>query len=162
MPSGYPTPSSASVSRRMARTLQRDTPPEQALRKAIHKRGLRYRVHALVPGVDRARPDILFPTEKVAVYVDGCFWHSCPEHATQPSNNADWWRAKLNANQARDQRHTSALQACGWTVLRFWEHEDPTECAVVVEQVVVGIRHRPGFRETTDPSQAQGTVENKH
>ena len=93
-----------------------------ALRRELHRRGLRYFVdRAPLKGM-RRRADVVFPRRKVAVYVDGCFWHSCPIHATQPRNNAQWWADKLSANVARDRNTDERLEAEGWTVVRVWEH----------------------------------------
>jgi DNA mismatch endonuclease (patch repair protein) len=113
-----------------------NTGPEIALRRALHRRGLRFRIHqAAIPGL-RCRPDILFTRARVAVFVDGCFWHSCPVHATQPSANREWWRDKLAANVARDRRHDAALLEAGWLPLRIWEHETPADAAGRVEHAV--------------------------
>jgi DNA mismatch endonuclease (patch repair protein) len=108
---------------RMSRQKSRNTGIEMALRKVLHGAGFRYRVHRRpVKGV-RREADLVFGPSRVAVFVDGCFWHGCPEHATQPKSNAEWWRAKLDKNMARDAETTEHLLAEGWTVLRFWEHE---------------------------------------
>lgn len=114
----------------MAAVRWRDTKPELSLRQALHSRGLRYRVNMRLdlPGI-RVRPDIVFTRRKLAVFVDGCFWHGCPLHATQPKDNARFWAAKLSRNVARDREQNSALLAAGWTVLRFWEHESPQTAA---------------------------------
>ena len=117
-------------------TKQRDTPVELELRRLLHSRGLRYRVDYSIKGVTRARPDIAFPRQKVAVFVDGCFWHSCPEHGTLPKANREWWRAKLADNADRDRRHDQELESAGWTVLRFWEHEASPDDAAAVERVI--------------------------
>jgi DNA mismatch endonuclease (patch repair protein) len=114
----------------------RDTGPELGLRRELHRRGLRYRVHIdPVPGL-RCRPDIVFTSVRVAVFVDGCFWHSCPEHATSPRANQAWWRDKLADNVRRDRRNDSALAAAGWVVVRVWEHEPVSEGADLVEEAV--------------------------
>ena len=120
----------------MRNTPRRDTPFEIAVRKRTHALGLRFRVDHRLPGVTRARPDLVFPGPRVAVFLDGCFWHSCPEHGTTPQTNRDWWIAKLRANVERDARHRAELEAAGWTVLRFWEHEDPTAVATRIETAV--------------------------
>ena len=120
----------------MERQGRRDTKPELRVRRAVHRRGLRYRVdRSPVPGV-RSRADLVFGPTKVAVYVDGCYWHGCPIHATTPKSNREWWETKLAANVARDKRATEALVAAGWMVLRFWEHEDPEQVADVIEMAV--------------------------
>jgi DNA mismatch endonuclease (patch repair protein) len=101
-----------------------DTRPELALRKALHRRGLRYRIDRRIPlGSRGVRPDVSFPALSLAVFVDGCFWHSCPQHATVPKANADYWVPKLAANVCRDRRNDRELEDAGWTVLRFWAHE---------------------------------------
>jgi DNA mismatch endonuclease (patch repair protein) len=125
----------------------RDTGPELALRRALHARGLRYRVEAaLEPGV-RCRADVVFRPQRVAVFMDGCFWHRCPLHATDPANNAEYWRAKFERVVARDRRNDVALTDAGWTVVRVWEHEDPAEAADRIEALV---QAAPGLcREVT-------------
>ncbi|MCX5271579.1 very short patch repair endonuclease [Streptomyces virginiae] len=125
-------PSSPSVSARMSRQARRNTTPELAVRRLLHAAGLRYRLQVKVPGMPRRTIDIAFPGAKVAVFLDGCFWHGCPEHATQPKANAQWWREKLDKNMARDRETSELLAAAGWTVLRFWEHEAPEAVAARV------------------------------
>jgi DNA mismatch endonuclease (patch repair protein) len=132
-PSAPPTPSDPSVTARMSRQARRDTAPEVALRRELHRRGLRFRVDWPLPGMPRRRADIGFTRSRVAVFVDGCFWHSCPDHRTAPAANSGWWAAKLDANVSRDRDTNQHLAALGWTVLRFWEHEDPIRAADAVE-----------------------------
>ncbi|MFJ1597706.1 very short patch repair endonuclease [Streptomyces sp. NPDC088261] len=129
-------PSSAAVSSRMSRQARRDTEPEVAVRKLLHASGYRYRLNVRVPDMPRRTVDITFSKAKVAVFLDGCFWHGCPKHATQPKANAEWWREKLDRNMARDLETTEHMTALGWTVLRFWEHEAP---AVVAAQVAATV-----------------------
>ena len=115
---------------------RRDTALETRLRSRLHALGYRFRVdHRLEPSL-RCRGDIVFTRAKVVVFVDGCFWHGCPEHATAPKNNAAWWAEKLAANVVRDQRNSLALGELGWVVVRIWEHE-PVDTAVerVVDEV---------------------------
>jgi DNA mismatch endonuclease (patch repair protein) len=120
----------------MSRLGRRDTAPELALRSELHRRGLRFRVdRAPVSGM-RSRADIVLGPAKVAVYVDGCFWHSCPEHATTPKANASFWDRKLARNRERDTETDRLLREHDWEVIRIWEHEDPTEAADRVEEVV--------------------------
>jgi DNA mismatch endonuclease (patch repair protein) len=88
-----------------------------------------------VEGV-RIRPDIVFPTPRVAVFIDGCFWHCCPEHGSLPATNTSYWLPKLKANAKRDRMHSRLLRESGWKVLRFWEHESPAEVAIAVERAV--------------------------
>jgi DNA mismatch endonuclease (patch repair protein) len=114
-----------------------DTKPEKALRSALHARGLRFRVnHRLDVGGVRVRPDMVFTARRVCVFSDGCFWHRCPEHATYPKANSDYWGPKLEANIARDRRADRVLRETGWTVIRVWEHEDPEKAADRVERAV--------------------------
>lgn len=139
------TPSSPGVSARMSRQASKDTAVELAVRRLLHAAGLRYRVEYPVPGMARRRIDVAFTRAKVAVLIDGCFWHGCPQHATQPKANAEWWRTKLDRNMARDQETTEHLTAQGWTVLRFWEHEAPEDVAVRVRAAVErGLAERAG------------------
>ncbi|WP_345710419.1 very short patch repair endonuclease [Kineococcus glutinatus] len=123
----------------MSRMRRRDNGPEMAIRRRLHARGLRYRVVWPVPGQRRRTIDIAFTRARLAVYVDGCFWHGCPEHAHLPKANAGWWAQKIAWNRARDADVTRQLETLGWTVLRVWEHEDPEE---VVERVVGWLRDR--------------------
>ncbi|WP_051801378.1 very short patch repair endonuclease [Streptomyces sp. NRRL F-525] len=122
----------------MSRQGSRDTTPDLAVRRLLHAAGLRYRVSVPVPGLPRRTIDIVFTRNKIAVFMDGCFWHGCPEHATQPKANAEWWRAKLDENMARDVETTDHLTAEGWTVLRFWEHESPERVSHRVATCVAG------------------------
>lgn len=136
MPTRPPAASSLKALRRMQRQGRRDTKPELALRRELYRMGLRYRVNQqVVPGV-RRRADISFPRERVAVFVDGCFWHSCPRHGTAPKANADWWHDKLDRNVQRDRDTDRRLAAAGWTVIRVWEHEVANESADRVARVV--------------------------
>jgi DNA mismatch endonuclease, patch repair protein len=116
-------------------TLRRDTPCELALRSAVHRLGLRFRVDRPIVGT-RRRADLVFPGARVAVFVDGCFWHACPVHGTWPKANAAWWRAKILTNVRRDRHTDAALAASGWRVLRFWEHDDAAVAAATIARVV--------------------------
>jgi DNA mismatch endonuclease, patch repair protein len=120
----------------MAKVARRDTLPELELRRALHSRGWRYRVDAQPDPSLRGRADILFPRARVAVYVDGCFWHSCPEHGVLPKGNRAWWRSKLEATVMRDRAIEEALRERGWSVIRVWEHEDPESAADRVEALL--------------------------
>jgi DNA mismatch endonuclease (patch repair protein) len=124
-----PAASSAGVAARMSKQARAHTEPEVLLRKLLHAAGLRYRVNLPVPGMKRRTIDVAFTRAKVAVFVDGCFWHSCPQHATFPAANKDWWAEKLAGNVARDAATTQHLTELGWRVIRVWEHEAPTEVA---------------------------------
>ncbi len=125
---------SNAVSRRtMQRNRRRDTGPELAVRRQLHHLGLRYRVDYPIRVDTVTRPDVVFTRAKVAVFVDGCFWHSCPTHATTPVSNHVYWDAKLRRNRERDIEQTAALARAGWTVLRFWEHEDVSQVVRKIE-----------------------------
>lgn len=130
------TPSSPGVSARMSRQASKDTEAELAVRRLLHAAGLRYRVEYPVPGMARRRIDVAFTSIKVAVLIDGCFWHGCPKHSTQPKANAEWWRQKLARNVARDAETTEHLVSAGWEVLRFWEHEAPDAVASHIVEAV--------------------------
>lgn len=114
----------------MSRQRTAGTRPELAIRSELHRRGLRFRVNVGdLPG----RPDIVFTRARIAVQVDGCFWHGCPEHGSVPKSNTEWWRTKLEANRERDVRNDAKLSAYGWLVIRVWEHEDPSAVADTIE-----------------------------
>ncbi len=116
-----------------------DTAPEKAVRSRLHRAGFRYRVGiAPEPGI-RRRADIVFTKVRVAVFIDGCFWHSCPEHGRRSfGHNPEYWSQKIAGNVARDRETTALLEASGWKVLRFWEHEDPDEVAAAIARAVSG------------------------
>jgi DNA mismatch endonuclease (patch repair protein) len=116
---------------------------------------LRFFVDRPVVGA-RSRADILFPRDRVAVYVDGCYWHACPVHGTTPRENRDWWIAKFAANRARDQDTVAKLCTAGWTVLRFWEHDDPAVAAGKVRSTLQRIRDAGRDRRRARPSSAAG------
>jgi DNA mismatch endonuclease (patch repair protein) len=103
----------------MSRIRGRDTKPEVRLRKALWRIGLRYRKSAKLPG----RPDITFINARTVVFVDGCFWHGCPQHMTWPKSNREFWSNKISGNIARDQKVNNLLSEQGWKVIRVWEHE---------------------------------------
>ena len=116
----------------MATLSRRDTAPELALRRELHKRGMRYRLQVKTPGSRRRTIDIAFPSARLAVFVDGCFWHGCPAHGTQPQANRDWWLWKIARNQARDADTNRLLLEAGWTVVRVWEHDEVSSAADTV------------------------------
>ena len=135
----YPYPASAGRAANMRANRRTDTKPELALRRALHARGLRYRKDFRLDLADgrRVRPDVVFTKRKVAVFVDGCFWHACPDHGSKPKNNEWYWSPKLLKNVQRDELNNTALTLAGWTVIRLWEHV-PLDDAV--NMVVTAIR----------------------
>lgn len=137
-----PPASTPGVRRRMqVLSRKRDTRPELLLRRELHRRGLRYRVDvAPLPQLSRRRADVVFPSAKVAVFVDGCFWHSCPTHGTRPTTNAGWWATKLARTVERDRETATRLTHEGWHVVRVWEHDNLVAAAVDIERSVRGVR----------------------
>lgn len=132
--------SSEAIRRTMLACRSRDTRPEKALRSILHTLGLRFRVCTRpVPEVRRTA-DVVFPRVKVAVFVDGCFWHGCPEHYRTPRTNTEYWDDKITGNCRRDANTNSILREAGWTVVRIWEHEEPSAAAMVVAQIVAEAR----------------------
>ncbi len=127
-----PAASTPQVSAFMSRLKTAGTDPELAIRRELHKRGLRFRVN--VRGL-AGTPDIVFTRARLVIQIDGCFWHGCPEHSTTPKSNAVFWAEKILANQRRDDRDDRALEQEGWVVLRVWEHEDPSPVADRIEQL---------------------------
>ncbi len=122
----------------MSRIRGGGTKPEILLRKALWAAGLRYRIKNKLPG----KPDIAFPSVKVAIFVDGCFWHGCPEHMTWPKNNAEFWKEKIEGNMVRDREVKVDLSEIGWSTLRFWEHEINTDIDGVVYRIQSNIDSR--------------------
>ena len=127
--------SSEAARRTMVANRRRDTKPEMRVRRILHAAGLRYRVDFPPIQQLRSRADIVFSRRRIAVFIDGCFWHQCPLHGTAPSANSDYWGPKLARNTERDLAVNRALAATGWTTLRFWEHEDPVEVAKTIVRV---------------------------
>lgn len=127
---------SEGVRRSMRANRHADTQPEVALRSRLHRLGLRFRKDALIRLDDaRGRPDIIFPRACIAVFCDGCFWHRCPEHATDPKTNSDYWMPKLAANVQRDREVDLVLRSAGWTVVRIWEHEIRADVETVADRI---------------------------
>ena len=135
---GYPFPSSAAVSAAMRGNRKRDTGPELRLRSLLHAQGLRFRVNLEIQAPDlKVRPDIVFTKHRVAVFVDGCFWHSCRWHGTRPRANTHYWLPKLKRVAARDRQVKQLLTRAGWTVLRVWEHVPPERAADLVRNALM-------------------------
>ncbi|NKF31402.1 very short patch repair endonuclease, partial [Pseudomonas sp. BGM005] len=124
----------------------RDTTPELAIRKILHAAGYRYRVDfAPDPSTRRRRADLVFTRVRLAVFVDGCFWHGCPIHGTIPIRNRDYWEPKLLKNIERDLATTESLRGIGWSVLRIWEHVAPTDAARTIIDEVTRLRAPDGI-----------------
>ena len=149
----------------MARIRSKDTSPEVRLRKALWARGRRYRVDSRTPA---GRPDLVFPGQHFAVFVDGCFWHGCPDHYVRPRSRSDFWARKLRENVERDRRQTLALEACGWSVHRVWEHDIEERLEEVVAEVEAALQgggpaaHRNSWRVVkVEPLDASGDHERR-
>ena len=147
-PSDYHPPdgswaSSDPIRRTMLHNRARDTKPELAIRREVHRRGMRYRVAMRPLKAIRRSADLVFTRAKVAVFVDGCFWHQCPEHFRMPSTNTDYWAAKIAGNQSRDHETDQLLRDAGWEVARVWEHETTADAASLVEGLVTARRTPP-------------------
>lgn len=129
----YPHPTSRAVTSSMRSNRRADTKTEVAIRSLLHKRGFRYRKDFVIKLCGRnCRPDIVFTKIRLAVFVDGCFWHCCPEHGHIPKSNVHYWGPKLRANRERDIADTALLEGDGWAVLRLWEHMGPSEAAAAI------------------------------
>jgi DNA mismatch endonuclease (patch repair protein) len=123
----------------MARVRSKNTDAELALRRSLWGMGLRYRLHSKLPGT----PDIVFRGPKLAVFIDGCFWHGCPVHYSEPASNVEFWKAKRARNATRDARVDAELHAAGWTVLRIWEHEVRADPDAAAARVALRIQAAP-------------------
>lgn len=126
---------------------RRDTGPELAIRRILHAHGLRYRVDVRpLPDLNR-RADIVFPRARVAIFVDGCFWHGCPEHYTPPKANGDFWATKVATNRDRDRETDEHLTAAGWTVVRIWEHVPASRAVELIRDRVASAGHAAAARD---------------
>lgn len=136
----YPEPTSEAATRIGKGNRRTGTKPEQRLRAELHRRGRRFRKDLLIRAAGvRTHADVAFTRQRLAVFVDGCFWHVCPEHGISPKRNTNYWGPKLNANVERDRRVDAALCIEGWTVLRIWEHETTSDAADQVERALASI-----------------------
>jgi DNA mismatch endonuclease (patch repair protein) len=142
--SRIPVPSSVEARNRMLATRQRDTTAEIGIRRALHAAGLRYRVDQTVLPGSKRRADLVFSSARVAVFVDGCFWHGCPIHGTQPKANGSWWLDKLEGNYRRDRDTDRRLTEAGWHVIRVWEHETPSEAAARIQLALEVVERNRG------------------
>lgn len=131
-----PIASSEAAAKRMRGIRQKHTNIEKLLRSGLHRAGLRFHIHRRVVQECRSIVDVVFPSAKVAVFVDSCFWHGCPIHGTSPKVNQEWWQAKLRANRDRDRRTCRSLRAAGWSVIRVWEHENFDKAVESIRSVV--------------------------
>lgn len=138
LPDWYPRPSSIEATKTMKANRRRDTRPELAVRRALHAQGLRYRVdHPIrLPGRRPVRVDIAFTRLKLAVFIDGCFWHCCPDHGTTPTANQTYWGRKLGRNVTRDREIDIALAEQGWTSIRIWEHCSSHEAVATIRRAI--------------------------
>lgn len=146
---------SPGVRRSMQANRGRDTKPELALRREVHRQGLRYYVSRRPIKEVRRTADLVFPRVQVAVFMDGCFWHGCPEHHTSAKTNAAFWANKVQGNRARDAETDRLLREGGWTVVRVWEHEDPAEAARRVQDAVRAAAPKKQTRHTSRRSAEQ-------
>ncbi len=145
------------VRRRMQRTARKDNAFERGVRSQLHAHGLRYRIHHPIPGMKRTTSDFAFPSLKIAVFLDGCFWHGCEVHPPSVKKNTDFWLAKIERNRTRDARATAHLAELGWTVLRFWEHETTDAIVTRIASVVETRRNaRLSDRTTSTLENEQG------
>ncbi|NAZ85224.1 DNA mismatch endonuclease Vsr [Kineococcus sp. T90] len=137
----------------MAAIKRAGTKPETALRSALHRRGWRFRKdHRMDLPLRRVRPDIVFTRRKVAVFVDGCFWHACPVHGREPTVNESYWSPKLRRNVERDRQANAALRSAGWAVVRIWEHEDLGDAVAAVEHALSSAATTAGGQDAADPA----------
>lgn len=122
----------------------KNTALELSIRSGLHRAGLRFRKHRRPLPDLRCEADVVFPRERLAVFIDGCFWHGCPEHATRPATNREWWATKLDRNLERDAKNDARLQEAGWVVLRIWEHEEVGAAVGRVAELLSGLRKPTG------------------
>ena len=152
--------SSPEASRRMMKVRQTGTKAEMALRKALHRLGLRYRINFQVLKKLRRIADVAFTKYKIAVFVDGCFWHGCPKHASWPKSNSEFWQQKIEANRARDADTNAKLREIGWTVIRIWEHECP-EMAADAINAAMDVK-RSEARMSLDQNNSEDNTDGTH
>jgi DNA mismatch endonuclease, patch repair protein len=150
-PPPYPTPTSTAVTAVMRANRKVGSKPETQLRSALHQLGYRFRKNLEIQAGDvRVRPDIVFTRQRLAVFVDGCFWHRCPTHGTRPRVNTSYWGPKLERNVSRDRRVTAALENEGWFVLRIWEHEPLDEAVRLVNAALARAEPWGGVKDGSD------------
>lgn len=149
------------VRRQMQANRSRDTRPELALRSSLHELGLRYRVAARPVQEVRRTADVVFTKARVAVFLDGCFWHGCPEHHRPARRNEEFWREKIARNRERDAETDNLLVTHGWTVVRIWEHEDPSDAAERVRVVLVSKGNTGNRRPPTGTPSPANSVERR-
>ena len=156
----YPYPSSAAVSAVMRANRKRDTQPEIRIRSELHRLGFRFRKNLLIrlPGLS-VRPDIVFPRLKLAIFIDGCFWHCCPVHGNRPRANSAYWKPKLERNVERDRRVTAELKRNGWGVIRIWEHADLSKAIAAIADAVVEVRRTIDSSPSREPPPQDATAD---
>jgi DNA mismatch endonuclease (patch repair protein) len=133
----YPTPTTPAVSAAMRGNTARETKPEIRVRSALHRQGFRFRKNLRIATQRRAvNADIVFVTHRVAIFIDGCYWHGCPAHGRIPATNRGYWEQKIGRNVKRDAETTQLLSEIGWKACRYWEHEDPDEVAAHVASIL--------------------------
>lgn len=157
-----PVPSSEAALKRMKAAKPRDTAPEKALRSALHRKGLRFRIDEKPIKDLNRKADIVFRSAKVAVFVDGCFWHGCPIHGTQAKANAEFWKNKIEQNQARDLDTNEQLKKAGWRVVRVWEHEDPERVSQKIYSLVVKRMNNNVSSRPTRASSRRASLRSAH
>ena len=144
--------SSEAARRTMRGNRRRDTAPELAVRRRLHAAGLRYRVDVQPLAGLRRRADIVFTRQRLAVFIDGCYWHGCPEHVSTPTTNGEYWSAKVAANRRRDADTNARLAAAGWRVARYWEHEAPEAVADDIRRILREMERAPATPQGPAPS----------
>jgi DNA mismatch endonuclease, patch repair protein len=148
--------SSPSVRRTMQSNRKWNTKPELAVRRALHKLGLRYRIHTTPGQAASCIADVVFPTERVAVFIDGCFWHGCNLHTVPPRTNQEYWVHKIQGNRRRDAETDRQLADAGWLSIRVWEHEDPKRAADRISHEIR--RRRPAtLRQLRERQRSEGS-----
>ena len=150
-----PIASSPEISERMRQAKTRGTKPELMIRRLLHAAGYRYRVQFRASGLARRTVDLAFPCQRVAVFIDGCFWHGCTLHRSIPKSNNRWWSQKLTENHNRDVDTDERLKRLGWRVLRFWEHDDPANAVSMIRSV---LKRRPGAKTDSAASPARKAI----
>jgi DNA mismatch endonuclease (patch repair protein) len=158
-PKGY-WASDEATRKKMLGNRSRDTKPEMLVRSLVHRRGLRYRVSARPVPEIRRTADLVFRPTRVAVFIDGCYWHGCEQHYKEPKTNVEYWREKIDRNKRRDRETDDLLAAEGWSILRFWAHDDPETVAAAIERAVrLALGHSPAIATSSPRDETMGSSE---